>query len=155
MQNDTEVECWKINSFSLLEKLNCHYQLQWNGPVFLLWWHVGDLHLVSSDKGSLLAITRLHYEGLQTVGWGEGPCALVTPAVGVCFFLQNNLFAFKNGTQITTKTNHYILLTNVSIKRWIIPSSNRVLLGGGGKSSSQTSTLQTRTSVIQVMRTIN
>ena len=69
-------------------------------------------------------------------------------------FLQNNLFKFKNGTQKNTKTNHYILLTNVSFKRCIIPSSNRVLLGGG-KSSSQTSTLQTLDSFIQVICAIN
>ena len=45
-------------------------------------------------------------------------------------FLQKNLFKLKNGTQKSTKANHYILLTTVSIKRCIIPSSNHVLLGG-------------------------
>ena len=58
------------------------------------------------------------------------------------FFLQNNLFKFKKPNTKSTKTNHYILLTNVSIKHL-----------GGGKSSSQTNTSQTLTSVIQVMST--
>ena len=31
------------------------------------------------------------------------------------FFLQNNLFKFKKPNTKSTKTNHYILLTNVSI----------------------------------------
>ena len=66
-------------------------------------------------------------------------------------FLQNNLFNFKKRDTKNTKTNHYILLTNDSIKRCILPSTDRVLRGGGGKSSDQTSTLQTRTSIIQVM----
>ena len=48
-----------------------------------------------------------------------------------------------------TKTNHYKLLTNVSIKRCIRPGSS-----GGGKSSNQTSTLQTITHVIQVINLV-
>ena len=56
-------------------------------------------------------------------------------------FLQNNLFKFKNGTQKSTKTNHYIFLTNVSIKRCIIPSSNHVLLGGDDSSVILTTNL--------------
>ena len=62
------------------------------------------------------------------------------------FFLQNNLFISKNGTQRIQKTNHYILLTNISIKRCIKTSFETDLLGGGGKSSNQTSTLPTETS---------
>ena len=65
-------------------------------------------------------------------------------------FLQNNLFNFKKRDTKNTKTNHYILLTNDSIKRCILLSTDRVLRGGG-KISDQTSTLQTRTSIIQVM----
>ena len=61
-------------------------------------------------------------------------------------FLQNNLFISNNGTQRIQKTNHYILLTNISIKRCIKTSFETDLLGGGGKSSNQTSTLQTETS---------
>ena len=48
----------------------------------------------------------------------------------VRFFAQNNLFNFKKRDTKNTKTNHYILLTNVSIKRCIKPVSNLVLLGG-------------------------
>ena len=67
----------------------------------------------------------------------------------VSFFAKQFIHS-KNGTQKDTKTNHYILLTNVSIKRCIIPGSEPCS-SGGGKSSSQTSTLQTITRVIQVM----
>ena len=45
------------------------------------------------------------------------------------------------------KTNHYILLTNISIKRCIKTSFETDLLGGG-KSSNQTSTLQTELAII-------
>ena len=49
------------------------------------------------------------------------------------FFLQNNLFISKNGTQRIQKTNHYILLTNISIKRCIKTSLETYLLRGGGR----------------------
>ena len=69
------------------------------------------------------------------------------------FFLQNNLFISKMGQKMIQKTNHYTLLTNASIKRCIKPGSEPCS-SGGGKSSSQTSTLQTITCVIQVMSII-
>ena len=46
-------------------------------------------------------------------------------------FLQNNLFISNNGTQRIQKTNHYILLTNISIKRCIKTSLETYLLRGG------------------------
>ena len=49
----------------------------------------------------------------------------------VRFFAQNNLFNFKKRDTKNTKTNHYILLTNDSIKRCILLSTDRVLRGGG------------------------
>ena len=52
--------------------------------------------------------------------------------VVVCF-LQNNLFISKKGTQRTQKTNHYILLTNISIKRCIKTSFETDLLREGGR----------------------
>ena len=38
-------------------------------------------------------------------------------------FLANQYIHLKNGTQKLQKTNQYILLTNVSIKRYIRPGS--------------------------------
>ena len=58
--------------------------------------------------------------------------------------MQNNLFISKNGTQRIQKSNHYILLTNISIKRCIKTSFETDLIRGGGKSSNQTSTLQSK-----------
>ena len=46
-------------------------------------------------------------------------------------FLQNNLFISKNGTQRIQKTNHYILLTNISIKRCTETSFETDQLRGG------------------------
>ena len=51
--------------------------------------------------------------------------------VAAAFFLQNNLLIPKNGTQRTHKTNHYILLTNISIKRCIRPRLKPIYSGGG------------------------
>ena len=48
----------------------------------------------------------------------------------VSFFAKQFIHS-KNGTQKDTKTNHYILLTNVSIKRCIIPGSEPCSSGGG------------------------
>ena len=75
------------------------------------------------------------------------------------FFTVHNYFFAKQLIQIqkrdtkSANTNHYILLTNVSIKRCIRPGSHHILLGGGGegKSSNHTSTLQTIASVIQAI----
>ena len=59
-------------------------------------------------------------------------------------FFCKTIYSFpKNGTQRKQKTNHYILLTNISIKRCIKTSFETNFLRGGGKSSNQTSTLQT------------
>ena len=45
--------------------------------------------------------------------------------------MQNNLLISKNGTQRIQKTNHYILLTNISIKRCIKPRLKLIYSGGG------------------------
>ena len=47
------------------------------------------------------------------------------------FFLQNNLFISKMGQKMIQKTNHSILLTNVSIKRCFKPCSEPCSSGGG------------------------
>ena len=65
-----------------------------------------------------------------------------------CGFFCKTIYSFKKGNK-NTQTNHYTLLTNASIKRCIKPGSEPC--SSGGKSSSQTSTLQTITRVIQVM----
>ena len=49
------------------------------------------------------------------------------------FFCKSIYSRFRNGTQKDTKTDHYTLLTNVSITRCIIRGSNYVLWGGGGE----------------------
>ena len=59
------------------------------------------------------------------------------------------ILTFQKQDTKSTKQNHYILLTNVSIKRCIRPGSQPC--SSGGQSSSQTSTLQTITRVIQVI----
>ena len=62
-------------------------------------------------------------------------------------FFCKTIYSFhKTGHKTIQKTNHYILLTNVSIKRCIKTSFETYLIRGG-KSSSQTSTLQTESSV--------
>ena len=55
------------------------------------------------------------------------------------YFLQNNLLSFQKRD---TKTNHYILLTKVSIKRCVDLVRTDVFWGGG-KNSNRRSTLQT------------
>ena len=67
-------------------------------------------------------------EGHRRIHWATMAPSFINKFCN--FFLQNNLFKFKNGTQENTKTNHYILLTNVSIKRCIIPSSDQIFSGG-------------------------
>ena len=78
------------------------------------------------------------------------PKVITTPIVFYRLFLQDNLFISNKRDTKITNTNHYILLTNVSIKRCIRPGSEPGS-SGGGKSSNQTSTVQTITRVIQVM----
>ena len=48
-------------------------------------------------------------------------------------FLQNNLLKFTKRDTKSTLTNHYILLTNVSIERCIKQNSNVILFFGGGE----------------------
>ena len=60
-------------------------------------------------------------------------------------FFCKTIYSFhKMGHKKIQKTNHYILLTNVSIKRCIKTSFETWFIRGGGKSSNQTSTLQTK-----------
>ena len=58
------------------------------------------------------------------------------------FFAKQFINFIKRDTKTIQKTNHYILLTNVSIKRCIKTSFETGFIRGG-KSSNQTSTLQT------------
>ena len=62
-------------------------------------------------------------------------------------FFCKTIYSFhKTGQNRYRKTNHYILLTNVSIKRCIKTSFETGFIKGG-KSSNQTSTLQTESNV--------
>ena len=81
--------------------------------------------LTSSENEDPVELIRL-FVRLKIKGW----IALFHQFIGL-FFLQNNLLISKNGTQRTHKTNHYILLTNISIKRCIKPHLKPIYLGGG------------------------
>ena len=69
------------------------------------------------------------------------------------FFCKTINSFHKTGHKTIQKTNHYILLTNVSIKRCTKTSfETGFIRGARGKSSSQTSTPQTAMRFIQVER---
>ena len=59
------------------------------------------------------------------------PKVITTPMVFYRLFLQDNLFISNKRDTKITKTNHYILLTNVSIKRCIRPGSEPSSSVGG------------------------
>ena len=59
------------------------------------------------------------------------PKVITTPIVFYRLFLQDNLFISNKRDTKITKTNHYILLTNVSNKRCIRPGSEPGSSGGG------------------------
>ena len=71
----------------------------------------------------------------------------------ICTFFCKTIYSFQKRDTKITQTNDHILLTNVSIKRCIRPGSEPTS-SGGGKSSNQTSTLQTITRAIQVIVTM-
>ena len=77
-----------------------------------------------------------NYEIFANVGWQFCQIHLI-------FFAKQFISIHINGTQKIQKTNHYILLTNVSIKRCIRTSFETDFIRGGRNSSKQTSTLQT------------